>query len=363
MAQGGQRPARRPSESPPPTGATRMFTTVMPGLARITNSALDKLPGITTTDFGFDGRSDVVLFEATRGSRDGVFDLGMTEDVFVEVGRTLRADGDRANWIAGRIWRPERVQKALSVYADEVRPLSGTMTFRVIVRVLQERSFLRTELRRQVTEVIRRDKPKWRFADPAQIEIWVTEYAQGRFVAGVRLSDASMRQHDGRAEEREGALRPTVANAMVHLAGEPDGVLLDPCCGSGTILREAAEYGWKVRGFDIDPEAVRITRHNVHSVVADTGDVRQLDMEDGSVSACVSNLPFGKQYAVQGEMTTWLRQALAEISRVTRPGGRVVLLAPDLPRSVTGERLVLQDRHHIRLLGLKTAIWVLERRP
>jgi hypothetical protein len=172
-----------------PAGTTRMFATVLPGLARVVSQGLDGLPGIKVHDFGFDGRSDVILFDAARGSRDEVFDLGMTEDLFVEVGRTLRSGGDRSNWIAGRIWRSERVQRALSVWADRVRPLSGTMTFRVIVRVLQERSFLRTDLRRQFTDIVAAERPKWRVADPAQIEVWVSEYSAGRFVAGLRLSD------------------------------------------------------------------------------------------------------------------------------------------------------------------------------
>jgi hypothetical protein len=100
---------------------------------------LGRLPGIVVRDSGFDGRSDVVLFETARASRSAVTDLGLAEDVVVEVGRTLRAEGDRSGWIAGRLWRPERVQRALSVWAEEVRPLAGSMTFRVIARVLQER--------------------------------------------------------------------------------------------------------------------------------------------------------------------------------------------------------------------------------
>ncbi len=261
-ARGG---AERLDQSPR-SGATRMFATAIPGLAPLVSRELAQLPGISVQDSGFDGRSDFIIFEAARGSRAAALDVGLTEDVFVEVGRTLRSDGDRPNWIAGRIWRPERVQRALSVWAEEVRPLSGSMTFRVIARVLQERSFMRTELRRHLTDAIRQDRPKWRFADPAQIEVWITEYSTGRFVAGLRLSDVGMRQHDGRLIEREGALRPTVAAAMVRLAGAPNGLLLDPCCGSGTILGEALAAGWDAKGLDIDPEAIEISRENVPGV-------------------------------------------------------------------------------------------------
>jgi tRNA G10 N-methylase Trm11 len=45
---------------------------------------------------------------------------------------------------------------------------------------------------------------------------------------------------------------------MVQLAGVPSGVLLDPCCGSGTILREALEVGWEAVGSDLDPSASRL---------------------------------------------------------------------------------------------------------
>jgi len=339
-----------------------MFAIAVPGLGPIVSRELDRLPGITVQDAGFDGRSDFIVFEVARGGRGAVFDLGLTEDVFVEVGRTLRSEGDKPGWIAGRIWRPERVQRALSVWAEEVRPLSGAMTFRVIARVLQERSFMRTELRRQLTDAIQRDRPKWRFGDPAQIEVWISEYSAGRFVAGLRLSDAGMRQHEGRLVEREGALRPTVAGAMVRLAGDPDGLLIDPCCGSGTILGEALTAGWEAaKGSDIDPEAVEIARRNVPDADIHLGDARKLDVADASVGGCVSNLPFGQQYSVEGDMNVWLQNVLREMARVTRSGGRVVLLAPDIPRSIVPAQLRMRDRFQIRLLGTRTTIWVYDR--
>ena len=153
-----------------------------------------------------------------------------------------RSDGDNPRWIAGRIWKGDRARRAIGSRVD------GRATFRVIVRVLQERSFRRTALREAFTDLIQRDCPRWSFGDPAEIEIWVLEYRPGAFVAGVRVSDARMRQHGGRDAERQGALRPTVAAAMVGLAGKARGVLIDPCCGSGTILGEATSAGWRACG-------------------------------------------------------------------------------------------------------------------
>jgi 23S rRNA G2445 N2-methylase RlmL len=297
----------------------------------IVTSTLNVLPGVAVTQAGSDGRADVILVEAARQSRELVLSLDLAEDVFVEVGRTTRSAGDSTRGIAERIWRPEQVQRALSIWSNHVHPLGASMTFRVIARVLQERAFLRSDLRRQMEHAIQAERPRWRPGDPAQIEVWVSECRPGRFVAGLRLSDASMRQHQGRAAERPGALRPTVAAAMVPLAGEPAGMLVDPCCGSGTILSEALRAGWDAVGRDLDPAAVEVARRNAPGARAEVGDARCLDLQDGTAAGYVSNLPFGSQYTVQGDMGTWLRQVLGEAARVTRACGRVVLLAPAIP--------------------------------
>lgn len=207
-------------------------------------------------------------------------------------------------------------------------------------------------------------EPSWRTADPAGLELWAIEYTRGRFVLGVRLTTARTRQHGGRTSERAGALRPTVAAVMVALAspGKTTGTLLDPCCGSGTILAEAKATGWAVEGRDIDPSAVSASRRNVSRARIELGDARELDLDDVSVEACVSNLPFGQQYDVQGDPRIWMADVLAELSRVTKPSGRVVLLAPDVPKAAVPGTLRLLDRHHLRLLGTSTSIWAYERR-
>ena len=52
---------------------------------------------------------------------------------------------------------------------------------------------------------------------------------------------------------------------------------------------------------------------------------------------------------------------LGELARVTRPGGRVVLLHPRLPHPVVPGTLRMRDRVRIRLLGMGTTVWVYDR--
>jgi SAM-dependent methyltransferase len=347
-----------------------MFVHAIPGLAPQVRREMSSLAGVRVSDVGNDGRSDVVLCEVSPGQETELLRLRTIEDAFVEVGRTLRSEGDRPTWIARRVVRPGQLTAGLRLWrarngGARHRAHTGPLTYRVVARVRHERTWQRTQLRQAVEQVVSRLQPRWRVADPADLEVWVLEYIRGRFVAGVRLTTARTRQHGGRAMERRGALRPTVAAAMVALSEPADRdaprVLLDPCCGSGTILAEAQASGWTVEGRDIDPTAVVTSRHNAHGARVMRGDARSLDMPDASVDACVSNLPFGRQYTVPGDPRTWLRQVLGEMARVTKPGGRVVLLVPDIPHDVVPADLRRRDRLRVRLLGTTTAIWVFER--
>jgi tRNA G10 N-methylase Trm11 len=261
---------------------------------------------------------------------------------------------------AGSLVTRTGLEHGLSVWTRFVRHLNSSMSYRVIARVLDESRFKRTELRAAVTSAVAAHRPRWRVEDPADLELWVLEYQRARFVAGLRLSDKRMRRHGGgRETERRGALRPVVAAAMVRLASQPPGRMLDPCCGSGTILAEALSVGWEAVGSDLDGEA--IARENVPRAMLDRADVLDLPHEDGTSDAVVSNLPFGRQFTVE-DPARWLRQALAEMARVTRPGGRVVVLVPPpVPRGMVG--LDLATSYPLRLLGVPARVWAFQREP
>jgi tRNA G10 N-methylase Trm11 len=130
-------------------------------------------------------------------------------------------------------------------------------------------------------------------------------------------------------------------------------------CRRRNLLVEAQDVGWQALGGDIEPAAVRIAGRNAPEARLLVADARALPLRDGVVAACVSNLPFGRQYGVEGPMKPWLRTVTAELARVTQPGGRVVLLTPErLADPAPGLRLLRQVP--IRLLGTRTTIWELE---
>ena len=307
---------------------------------------------------GRDARADVCLFEVQADRVPELLRLRLAEDVFVEIGRTLRAEGDRPRWIANRIWKRGRVERALAFLRAVGRSDHSVTTFRVVARVQSERAFRRTDLRREFVATVERDRADWIPADPAAVEFWVIEYSPGRFVAGLRLSTAAMRQRAGRAIERHGALRPAAAAAMVRLAGAGE-TLLDPCCGSGTVLREAIEVGWTAYGCDIDPDAVATARRNASGAEIVRADVRSLPFADGAFDACVTNPPFGRQFEVEEPLGAWLEKAVGEMARVTDAAGSIVLLTPLLPLPSLPAGLDVHRRLAVDLLGMPTTIWVL----
>jgi predicted RNA methylase len=139
-----------------------------------------------------------------------------------------------------------------------------------------------------------------------------------------------------RVQEREGSLPPTVAAAMVFLARPTKtDTVLDPVCGSGTLLAEAlaVEPAATAQGRDLDPKAVGTARKNLKGTTAeiDQSDAREAaDLPAKSISLLLANLPFGKQFGEIEETPELYDAILREQARLAAPKGwRGVLLAAD----------------------------------
>ncbi|HEX6228741.1 MAG TPA: class I SAM-dependent methyltransferase [Solirubrobacterales bacterium] len=114
------------------------------------------------------------------------------------------------------------------------------------------------------------------------------------------------------------AMDAAEARAVLGLAGVRRGErALDAGCGTGIYTRRLVEQGAEVTGVDIDPEMLAAARVKVPSATLVEADVTHLPFADGSfdLSLAVTLLCFVEDAEL----------AAAELVRVTRPGGRVVL--------------------------------------
>ncbi len=185
----------------------------------------------------------------------------------------------------------------------------------------------------------------------------------------------SRRQLEG--YQPRAALKANVAYALLRLArlDPPPGVLLDPFCGSGTILLEAADLWPDTRGYgnDWDEEAVAGARENVERAgLADRITVREGDVwhlaerfEDVTVDLVVTNPPFGVRMASSMDFLPFYRRVLEQLYEVLRSGGKVVML---VLREGPFNTAIRETDHftirHVRVIeigGLYPHVFVLER--
>lgn len=60
-----------------------------------------------------------------------------------------------------------------------------------------------------------------------------------------------------------------VLKRLVEIFTDPDDVVIDPCCGSGSTLRAAAELGRRAYGFEIDPRFYARAKNEMLSIQPD----------------------------------------------------------------------------------------------
>ncbi|XP_034619785.1 THUMP domain-containing protein 2 isoform X1 [Trachemys scripta elegans] len=140
-------------------------------------------------------------------------------------------------------------------------------------------------------------------------------------------------------------LRSTVAWAMASLAEISAGAfVLDPMCGLGTILLEAAKEWPNVHylGADINDSQLQGAHENIKAaglmdkIELLKASVIALPLPSESVDVVISDIPFGKKFKITKDIKL-LPNILREMERVLHVGGTVVLLvSQDLHKHMGG---------------------------
>ncbi|XP_005733789.1 THUMP domain-containing protein 2 isoform X2 [Pundamilia nyererei] len=135
-------------------------------------------------------------------------------------------------------------------------------------------------------------------------------------------------------------LRSTTAWAMASLAHiQPGFRVVDPMCGVGTILIEAAQEHKDAcfLGVDIDEAQLQKASENIAFAELENrinllkASSLVLPVPSATVDAVICDLPFGRKFSSRIDMAANLPLILTEMERVLRPGGiLVLLLSPQL---------------------------------
>ncbi len=150
------------------------------------------------------------------------------------------------------------------------------------------------------------------------------------------------------------SLHPRFARAVINLTGvKKGGTIIDPFCGTGGLVIEAAFMGMKPIASDFDPEMIAGTQENMDFYNLDLYDYDVLDISDiadrfGQVDAVACDPPYGRSTHTGGEdIESIYRRAMASFEDILKPGcaAGVVLPHPITCDTMTLENMFIQRVH------------------
>lgn len=165
---------------------------------------------------------------------------------------------------------------------------------------------------------------------------WEVNFGQsdGRWVA--QIGSLHWARRFGRLARLPWSTTPLIGEVMARMVKPQTGtVVLDPCCGTATLLVAVDRLapGCVLHGTDRDAEAITRAKENLTGFGVDaTVEVRDavpIAHAPGTVDRVISNLPFGKRVGSHQENARLYPHLMNELARVLSPTGRAVLLTED----------------------------------
>jgi len=152
-------------------------------------------------------------------------------------------------------------------------------------------------------------------------------------------------------DDKSGMLPPKLARMMINLSStRTDQTILDPFCGSGTVIQEALFLGYKnIIASDISQKAAEFTQNNIdwlqtkYQLETSGVKVYQLDavdlldlLEPSSIDAIITEPYLGPPEKLQVNQAKKIINELSELYlksfkafyQVLKPTGRVVMIFP-----------------------------------
>lgn len=300
-----------------------------------------------------------IFFSADEPSR--LVDAGLLDDVFLFCGQIDGIDHTRASLeklAKGAGDHLVCLRRALAVRSDRARSL------RVVASFLGRRNYNRYEVEAAVGTAVARKLGVTLFEgrEEEADRVLRVHLRDGAALLALRFFDRALRQRPYKRVHFPGATPPQVGRALAMLAQlSPGARLLDPYCGTGTVLIEAglALPSAKLRGGDISTASLIGAGVNAARAGVEISMCRMsalaLAFADGSFDRILTNVPWGLQVLHAGQETL----AWTELRRVLHHEGRAVALVHEAHRSYPG--FALESNHQLRIYGQTS--WLVALRP
>lgn len=286
---------------------------------------------------------------------------GLLDDVFLLCGKIDGIDHTRASLDLLRRSAP-RYQAAVHRALALRRPRGKAL--KVVASFLGKRNYNRFEIEAAVGEPLAPALGLQLFTgrEEEADAVLRVHLREGAALLALRLFDRPLRQRTYKTVHLPAATPPQVGRALAARAGLQAGMhVLDPYCGTGTVLIEAGLLQPELRlyGGDLSPAALAGGRDDARTAGIAVSWQRMsalaLAFRDRTFDRIVTNVPWGRQVSHAGEETA----AWRELARVLRPEGRVSALVYQPEHRFPG--FFLESEHWLRLYGQAT--WIVTLRP
>ncbi len=259
-----------------------------------------------------------------------------------------------------------KIRDTLSCLA--IPALNQAKTFRVTTHRSGSHDFSSMDVQREAGTIVQEKYGLQVDLEEFDIELRVDVF-DNHCLVGIQLTQQSLANRLKRDYIPRVSLKPHVAYTLIHYAGlkGDEEAILDPLCGSGTVLLELNQIYPEVSlyGNDIYANVIEGAKANVQWVGAQDRiklqewDVFHLDelYSPDSFDAIITNPPFGIKLAKGKNFANFYNHLIDKGVNVLKPGRNMVLLTmkSDLLRKIITERtnMKLENLQCIEIGGIQ----------